>query len=79
MSGSYYMHAAETHAGMMLGAAKQLAAGMGAVEMRKEGESRKKGSESVGNALLGLWVGLRLSGDMDQAKKQDAKNKGLLI
>ncbi|KAG8790713.1 hypothetical protein FRC12_011218 [Ceratobasidium sp. 428] len=84
MSASHYMHTAETHAGTMLGTVKQLAAGMGAVEKGKEGESGKKGSGSVGNAPLGLWVGLRLSelykraGDADQAKKQDAKNKRLL-
>ncbi|KAG8715364.1 hypothetical protein FRC09_016677 [Ceratobasidium sp. 395] len=84
MSASHYVHTAETHAGTMLGTVKQLAAGMGAVEKGKEGESGKKGSGSVGNAPLGLWVGLRLSelykraGDADQAKKQDAKNKRLL-
>ncbi|KAG9121950.1 hypothetical protein FRC07_001866 [Ceratobasidium sp. 392] len=82
MSASHYMHTAENHAGTMLGTVKQLAAGMGAVE---KGETSKKGGNgSVGNAPLGLWVGLRLSelykraGDAEQAKKQDAKNKKLL-
>ncbi|KAG9080326.1 hypothetical protein FRC06_006783 [Ceratobasidium sp. 370] len=85
MSAAHYMHTAETHAGTMLGTVKQLAAGMGAVEKGKDGDMGKNaGSGSVGNAPLGLWVGLRLSelykraGETEQAKKQDAKNKRLL-
>ncbi|KAG8683669.1 hypothetical protein FRC08_014142 [Ceratobasidium sp. 394] len=85
MSAAHYMHTAETHAGTMLGTVKQLAAGMGAVEKGKDGDAGKKtGGGSVGNAPLGLWVGLRLSelykraGEAEQAKKQDAKNKRLL-
>ncbi|KAG9125087.1 hypothetical protein FRC07_009027 [Ceratobasidium sp. 392] len=77
MSVAHYIRNAESHAGTILGIVKQLAAGMGGVEKRKEdGEKR-----SVGNAPLGLRVGLRLSelyeraGEMDQVKKQYAKNK----
>lgn len=61
MCAARYMHTAEAHAGVMLGTVRGLAAGMGAVEVKgKEGES--KGEKKVGNAVLGLWVGLRLYG-----------------
>ncbi|QRV95233.1 hypothetical protein RhiJN_23251 [Ceratobasidium sp. AG-Ba] len=80
MSAAHYLHTAEAHAGTMFGTVKQLAAGMGATERGKEGD---EGKRNVGNAPLGLWVGLRLSelykrgGEVEQAKKQDAKNKKL--
>ncbi|KAF8729303.1 hypothetical protein RHS02_07868, partial [Rhizoctonia solani] len=95
MSAAKYMHTAESHAGVMLGTVKALAAGMGAIENKKgespskeareDGKSKevtKKGS--FGNAVLGLWVGLRLyelhkrAGDAEQAKKQDLKNRRLV-
>ncbi|CAE6350774.1 unnamed protein product [Rhizoctonia solani] len=97
MSAAKYMHTAESHAGVMLGTVKALAAGMGAVENKKgagespskeargDGKSKdvtKKGS--FGNAVLGLWVGLRLyelhkrAGDVQQAKKQQLKNRRLI-
>ncbi|KAG8702360.1 hypothetical protein FRC09_004778 [Ceratobasidium sp. 395] len=56
---------------------------MDVAEKGKEGESGEKRSGSVENVPLGA-VGLKLSelykraGDVDQAKKQDAKNKRLL-
>lgn len=61
MCAARYMHTAEAHAGVMLGTVRGLAAGMGAVESKaKEGEAKVE--RKVGNAVLGLWVGLRLYG-----------------
>ena len=63
MCAARYMHTAEAHAGVMLGTVRGLAAGMGAVEVKgKDGEG--KGERKVGNAVLGLWVGLRLYGEL---------------
>jgi hypothetical protein len=74
MSAAKYMHTAESHAGVMLGTVKALAAGMGALENKKgadespskdardDGKSRDAVKKNFGNAVLGLWVGLRLYG-----------------
>ncbi|CAE6469450.1 unnamed protein product [Rhizoctonia solani] len=95
MSAAKYMHTAESHAGVMLGTVKALAAGMGAVESKKgvgespskearDAEKSKDKKSSPGNAVLGLWVGLRLyelhkrAGDAEQAKKQDLRNRRLI-
>ncbi|CCO33147.1 hypothetical protein BN14_07218 [Rhizoctonia solani AG-1 IB] len=96
MSAAKYMHTAESHAGVMLGTVKALAAGMGALENKKgvdespskdardDGKSRDAVKKNFGNAVLGLWVGLRLyelhkrAGDAEQAKKQDLKNRRLI-
>ncbi|CAE6448910.1 unnamed protein product [Rhizoctonia solani] len=94
MGAAKYIHTAESHAGVMLGTVKSLAAGMGAVENKKgAGESPSKEARedkskdkksSPGNAVLGLWVGLRLyelhkrAGDAEHAKKQDLKNRRLI-
>ncbi|KAJ1302990.1 hypothetical protein OPQ81_003282 [Rhizoctonia solani] len=97
MSAAKYIHTAESHAGVMLGTVKALAAGMGAVENKKgTGESPSKEAReagkskdvvkkgSPGNAVLGLWVGLRLyelhkrAGEAEQAKKQDMRNRRLI-
>ncbi|EUC58916.1 hypothetical protein RSOL_284250 [Rhizoctonia solani AG-3 Rhs1AP] len=95
MSAAKYMHTAESHAGVMLGTVKALAAGMGAVENKKgagespskearDGDKFKDKKSSPGNAVLGLWVGLRLyelykrAGDAQHAKKQDLKNRRLI-
>ncbi|KAH7339172.1 hypothetical protein B0J17DRAFT_660033 [Rhizoctonia solani] len=95
MSAAKYMHTAESHAGVMLGTVKALAAGMGAVESKKgagespsketqDGDKSKDKKSSPGNAALGLWVGLRLyelhkrAGDVEQAKKQDLRNRRLI-
>ncbi|CAE6471106.1 unnamed protein product [Rhizoctonia solani] len=73
MSAAKYMHTAESHAGVMLGTVKALAAGMGAIENKKgagespskearDGEKLKEVAKksTPGNVVLGLWVGLRL-------------------
>ncbi|QRW09457.1 hypothetical protein RhiLY_08456 [Ceratobasidium sp. AG-Ba] len=76
MSAAHYLHTAEAHAGTMLGTVKQLAAGMGATERGKESD---EGKRNVGNAHWGYGLGcasLR-GGEVEQAKKQDAKNKKL--
>ncbi|CUA75580.1 hypothetical protein RSOLAG22IIIB_11850 [Rhizoctonia solani] len=95
MSAAKYMHTAESHAGVMLSTVKGLAAGMGAVENKKsvtespskdapDGNKLKDKKSSPGNAVLGLWVGLRLyelhkrAGDNEHAKKQDLKNRRLI-
>ncbi|CAE7144385.1 unnamed protein product [Rhizoctonia solani] len=95
MSAAKYMHTAESHAGVMLGTVKSLAAGMGAVEIKKaagecpnkearDGDKSKDKKSSPGNAVLGLWAGLRLyelhkrAGDAEHAKKQDLKNRRLI-